>query len=299
MPKGPKITDEVKRYIAEVNERHPEWVAKEVMSEVHNLLSQVNPQIKPDWPGLSAVQILLKKIRDGIGEREPFYIDIPWSMGTIDEYPIPSEIVPKLFEIKKIKSGYEPLSIREAKWVGRLYTVIQDPMELACWAKWYAKRDKICELSDTQKDTSDIDDSLSSGFITIPFYFAGLFNLNWVPDTYKTKVTQDQCRKYENYWGLDIDQPELTGYGWLIYAHWLQGVTIVDIHRDAPKGKGDTGIEKAVLYMRDIAKKEGRLFSDTDDPLDLLKYTLNKEKYEKWLDGLSNKDYQSNKSKEA
>jgi len=222
MPKGPKITDEVKRYIAEVNERHPEWVAKEVRAEVHTLLSQVNPQIKPDWPGLSVVQILLKKIRDRKGVRDPLPIDLPWSMGTIDEYSLPSEVVPKLFEINKIKSGYEPLSIREAKWAGRLHVVIQGVMELAIGCTIYAERERICEKAGIDKDTSDIDAGIHSGFVTVPSFFSWLFRQDWVPDSYKEQISEDVTRQVEHSLGLEAERPTLTTIGWLIYANHLQ-----------------------------------------------------------------------------
>lgn len=143
MSKGPKLTNEVKQFIAEVNEKHPDWIAKDVMVEVQDQLRRVNHQVKPDWPGLSAVQIELKKIRQRKIHDEPSGIDSRWSAGTLGKYDIPSEAIPKVLEIQGLRLNHEPLTIREARWIGLLHAVTEDIMELAIWATLYAEREDL------------------------------------------------------------------------------------------------------------------------------------------------------------
>lgn len=268
MPKGPKITDEVKRFIAEVNDKHPDWVGKEVMAEVQARLCQMNHQVKPDWPGLSAVQIELKKIRQRKMDEEPIGIDSPWSMGRLTEDDIPSVAIPQVLEIQEFRRGHEPLTIREAKWVGHLHAVTEDIMELAILAALYAERESICERAGIEKDTSDLDPTVRSKFVTILMYFPWLFQKDWVPDLYKKKVAEAQTLKYEKVLGLSLDRPDFSVNGWLVYAHSLQSMILLDKEKkELPKK-----LQKLiVLGQRQIAKNEGRILSSTPGKyLDLL-----------------------------
>jgi hypothetical protein len=255
MPKGPPITDEVRRFIAEVNEEHPDWVAKEVKEEVQARLRQLGHQANPNWPGISTVQIELKKIRD---ERAKGLspVDRPWSIGRLVEYDIPAEAVPKVLEIQATRAAYDPLTIREAKWVGRLHTIFEDIMDLAIWAGMYAEREKVCELANLEKDTSYIDSSIQSKLITILGYFPWLFKKTWVPDEYKKQVADLQTQEYEKIWGLNLDRPEFTLNGWLVYSHVLQ-CTILYNREEVEWPKESR--ELFILMQRQVAKNEGRL----------------------------------------
>jgi hypothetical protein len=113
------------------------------MKEVQARLRQKNHQVKPDWPGLTTVQIELKKVRKPGMDGEPTAIDRPWSLGRLTKYYIPPEAVPKALEIQEVKGRYEPLTIRQVKWVGRLHAATQDIMELAIWSLLYAEREAL------------------------------------------------------------------------------------------------------------------------------------------------------------
>lgn len=177
-------------------------------------------------------------------------------MGRLGEHDIPSEAIPKVFEIQKLRDGYEPLTIREAKWVGRLHVLTQDIMELAIWAALYAEREKFCERVGIEKDTSDIDAAVRSKFVTILGYFPWLFQKDWVPDSCKIQVAEAETLKYEKVLKLDLNRPDLTLNGWLVYAHILQGMVLwhkeeKDLPKEFPKLR--------VLGARQVAKNEGRV----------------------------------------
>ena len=255
MPKGPRITDEVKRLIAEVNDKHPEFVAKEVKEEVQARLRRLRHQAKPDWPGISTVQIELKKMRNE-REKGPLPIDGPWSIGKLAEYAIPSEAVSQILKIQATKAEYEPMTIREAKWIGRLYTLTDEIIELAVWAAIYADRDRTCDIADIDKDTSDLDSIVQSGLVTGIEYFSWLFGKTWVPDSYKKHVAEEQTLKYERIWGLEMDRPNLSLNGWLIYANTLQHLIMHDkSHKESLKDVR----EFFVIAIRQIARDEGQV----------------------------------------
>tara|TARA_R100000049_G_C1930658_1_gene74648 strand:+ start:470 stop:1234 length:765 start_codon:yes stop_codon:yes gene_type:complete len=123
MPKGPLITDEVRRLITKIYVEHTDWQAKEVQSELNHLLNS-------KWPGLSAVQKALTKIRKKDDERSPESkeLDGPWSTASMVRYPIPPEALPsvlKAWACAREKYNH-PFTIREALWAARLYAVTKD-----------------------------------------------------------------------------------------------------------------------------------------------------------------------------
>ena len=266
MAKGPILTDEVKRLIAELNDEHPEWMAKEVKKEIQARLRQLGHQTKPDWPGITAVQIELKKIR---AEREkgPLPIDGPWSIGRLAEDNIPAGAVSKVLEIQSIRANHEQLTIREAVWIGRLHTVTDEIMELAVWAAMYADRDRLCDIANLEKDTSDLDSTVQSKLVTGIFYFPWLFGKTWIPDSYKKQVAEEQTLKYERLCGLELDRPDFSLNGWLIYAHTLLYAVIYDKRCEVPREL----CEFLVAGDRQLARNEGRiLMAESGKYLDLL-----------------------------
>ena len=254
MAKGPILTNEVKRLIAEVDDEHPEWMAKEVKYEVQARLRRIGHQAKPGWPGITAVQIELKKIRDERG-KGPLPIDGPWSIGKLAEDDIPAGAVSKVLEIQSIRTKLEPLTIREARWIGRLHTVTDEIMELAVWATMYADRDKLCDIANLEKDTSDLDSTVQSKLVTGLYYFPWLFGKTWVPDSYKKQVAEEQTLKYERLCGLELDRPDFSLNGWLIYAHTLLYAVIYDKRYEVPREL----CELLIVGDRQVARNEGRI----------------------------------------
>lgn len=267
MPRGPQITEEVRRFIAEINEEHPDWSAKEVMNEVQDRLRQVNHQVKPNWPGLTIVQITLKKIREKKLSQEPLGIDSPWNIGRLADHEIPPSSILKVLKIQELKLEHEPLTVREARWIGRLHTVTDDIVELAVWATLYAGREKACEEASVANDTYDIDSAISPRVITMFGYYHWLIRQGWIPDSYKQQVAEEQTLKYERIWGLEADRPELTTDGWLLYASLLQQCVYWDeAKKDLPK----LSREYFVHTLRLLARHEGKVPVSQDKYDDLL-----------------------------
>ncbi len=136
MAKGPIVTTKVEVLIASVYQKHPKWQAKDVHKEVSLILRKSNPKLPPGWPGLSTVQKVLATVRKNMKETPLDPQDKPWSMGTLNEYPIPPDAIPSVLKVWKFREeqtykfnfeGVEvpeydrkSLTIRQAKWVGRL-----------------------------------------------------------------------------------------------------------------------------------------------------------------------------------
>jgi hypothetical protein len=142
MPKGPTITHRVRELIAKVHYEHTDWRAKEVQHEVNALLAKGHPGLNPDWPGLSAIQKELNRLR-----KSPNPQDKPWNMLTLSEYELPPEALPAVLHAwfhTRLNSSH-PFTVREAKWVARLHCIMKDIDQLTKIAHDYASGEYIGE----------------------------------------------------------------------------------------------------------------------------------------------------------
>ena len=165
MAKGPVITENIRQKIAVIYVDHPEWRAKEVEAELRE-------ELKDKAPGLSSVQKELGRIRTREAERSPEEekLNRIWTIGDLALHEITPEAVRLLLLIQN-QRGKElraQLKVREALWVARLYAVRESgpikqirPLDLlASWGEAYALREKVCMISNTACDTSDLDEGL-------------------------------------------------------------------------------------------------------------------------------------------
>lgn len=165
MAKGPVIPDDVKRDIAEVYLEHRDWRAKEIQSEVNSRLLKRNPRLSPDWPGLSAVQKQLTQIRKKYKNTYPDPEDEKWTIATLEQYPIHSEALPFVLQVwAEFESKNEKLTIREAKWVARLYTVTREcPFNyLTTFVDNYASAELATKIAGINWDSTLLDSLLYS-----------------------------------------------------------------------------------------------------------------------------------------
>lgn len=129
MARGRIITPQVEALISRVHLNHPKMTANEVRNLVKSELrtnenySTLWP-IPKEWPSLSKVQKVLAKV---IREQEKLTEEgkkqeEPWDISTLGKYPIPPEAVPLVLDVSM--QSRQPLSIREAQWIGRLYNLL-------------------------------------------------------------------------------------------------------------------------------------------------------------------------------
>jgi hypothetical protein len=125
MPRGHLITSETRSRIADVLIRNPTWIAKEIQAEVDR-------QMGGRAPGLSAVQKEVTKLRKRVAKAPASELDKSWNLSTLSEHDLPPKIIPILIEMQKLKKGiwYSPtateLTVRQARWVCRLYYLIAE-----------------------------------------------------------------------------------------------------------------------------------------------------------------------------
>ena len=117
----------------------PRWTAEQVRSKVNELT-------EGSAPGLSAVQKAIQKIKKR--EIDSRSKDQPWSLATLNQFPIPDDSVPVLIEALVYSNGEmdQPFTVREAIWVSRLSSCFTTMSELVIHAKNYAAVEQACEI---------------------------------------------------------------------------------------------------------------------------------------------------------
>ena len=172
MAKGTLVTDADEALIVWVYREHPKWKAPEVRNEVSHLLREKNQklllknrrQLLPNWPSLSTVQKVLAPYRKIIKESPTYPEDEPWSMSTLDKYPIPHEAMPKLVEVWKSRTREgHTLTIREAKWVARLSPFLKEELSLIAKAITYARLEQIYQLAGRPFNSAKLDQVYVAG----------------------------------------------------------------------------------------------------------------------------------------
>lgn len=181
-----KRLKDTKTIVREIFEAHSDWNAKQIYDRYLILIGDTNKAVT-----LNAVQKHVEEFKD-IANR-PEYQDLErlWQLGTIVDYPqyhIPPEAIEFILSVQwlirthkdPILKGftYEPLTIREALWVSRLFSFISEKEMndkkrrisvldwLYNWAKTYATQERLCKLAHIPTDTTDLDIALSQGLIT-------------------------------------------------------------------------------------------------------------------------------------
>jgi len=142
MARGRKITDEVIKDVSRLHYNHPSYTAAKVRSIVNKRFCEQGITSDKKWPSLSAVQKIIQSLR-----RESF-LDNEWTVQSLSNCEIPPEALPLVLDAYgwTVAWGLEKrLTVREAKWVSRLYHVLTDTEELTIAARECALHEKISE----------------------------------------------------------------------------------------------------------------------------------------------------------
>ena len=160
--RGPTIPDNVIHLIGEVYDGHREWTAQAIMNEVHSRLRKEGTQLRPGWPGLSAVQKELTRMRQKDNERPPESkgLDEPWSVVTLANYELPFSSLPTILKMAVHFQQHEGrrMTIREAKWAARLRS-LENLRKLYDFILDYAQEEKVRELTGIVGEFGSILDS--------------------------------------------------------------------------------------------------------------------------------------------
>jgi len=149
----PKIPPTIKTLIIQEALKEPKRPRRVVAVELQNLIERMGERV----PSEDTLVKIISQARN----REPNPFDAPWSLGTLTKYDLPPEAIPTIIAIQEIR--HNTLDIREAWWVSRLRCLVSSPKVLSIeevlslWAIKYASQEEIAEISNTEFDTSELD----------------------------------------------------------------------------------------------------------------------------------------------
>jgi len=147
MGRPPKLTEDVKKVIAYIKSRHPDWSVREIEKQI----PKFEPSLAGKVPGRTKInEYISNKYKKNEAEVDASGIDSPWHLGILKDYPLPAEDIAAIASVQvwldgqKDKPYSEPtsikhwtefwtnnqmttstfsLTIREALWVSKLYKV--------------------------------------------------------------------------------------------------------------------------------------------------------------------------------
>jgi hypothetical protein len=168
--RGSQITKDVRRLIisqaAHDARNMPRWLLAARLKEMIEKLGYEPP----------ADETLVKMISEA-RNKQPREIEKPWSIGACSYYNIPHDMIPVLIKIQKLMAEYgddedvaRVLTVREARWMARLYRVAEPLIKelpnaeengllwLDFIASSYVKRERVSEqMNEQYPDTADLD----------------------------------------------------------------------------------------------------------------------------------------------
>jgi hypothetical protein len=180
MARPTKITKEVSREIAKIKQSHPKWEPGEIRGLLRPFLITELKKERPDLtdeeikknveekrlPGTSSIQKEITKLERIMPAPDP-----TWSLGDLVQHPLPADAIPIVLKIsterKASQGSMLPLTTRQARWIGRLYTVVKPPLfkfdnDIWYWAVLYAQEEWLSEIAKEPFDTMILDSILVS-----------------------------------------------------------------------------------------------------------------------------------------
>ncbi len=174
-----KLTRDWKKYAAQIFSEHPDWNA----AQVHRQLIVILGEVKA--PGISAIQKYMPALKKKWQDIQETGLDNSWHLGTLREHPLSAEAVHLCLKINKLLAKenkiIKPVTIREAEWIAQLYSYIEHnktqwrkSWELSLWsaASVYAAYQILCDISNTDMDTRELDGALLQGRRQFVLYWA-------------------------------------------------------------------------------------------------------------------------------
>ena len=135
--KAPEIRQDLRAFIEkkvrkEVAERGLNWAQDWILEEVERIL-----------PGSSRIQKYLRELNPRLEKESE--LNTPWHMGCMIEHQLPPEAIPYILLAQDYARKYpdpvfntlpqDPVTIRQAQWIARLYAIVGDIHRLKGYKK--------------------------------------------------------------------------------------------------------------------------------------------------------------------
>lgn len=156
--RGPKISPQIKRYIV-VEALKDKHIPRKILAE------ELKEKIDNSGMGRSPSPETLEKLISKARNHELHSEDKPWTLVRSSE--ITADAIPVVLRLWKqqlnLFGPQLPFTIRQAKWITRLYKVITDDLLLITWSNLYAIQESASDLLGVDLDSEVFDAALVMG----------------------------------------------------------------------------------------------------------------------------------------
>ena len=140
MAKGPYLIPRIENILRDIYLANRQIKPKEARESLLEAMKreELDQTFGSNFPSISTVSKELKGLRDKDAARSPESkgLDAPWNVVAMAKYDIPPEVLPIILKLwsqimeKAPELATEVLTIRIARWIGRLYYVFKEQMPL-------------------------------------------------------------------------------------------------------------------------------------------------------------------------
>ncbi|MBN1856522.1 MAG: hypothetical protein JW846_06165 [Dehalococcoidia bacterium] len=150
MSQGKHISPIVKQIVAAAVAEHPKTTREELLPVICGRLRAAG---KPE-PATTTLLKLISQFRN----RPTSDQDELWSLASLREYDLPAECLPTLMQVWRFALNLDqPLTVRQAYWASKLYTIFPNPRYLWMWAFAAAIGERSAELTGQPLATTVLD----------------------------------------------------------------------------------------------------------------------------------------------
>ncbi len=143
MPKGPKISAAVAELIATEAIERRDMNREALAAKLEDMIERMGQPV----PVTDTIKQMISKARNA-----PDPLNDPWTLAASAKSGISPDALPAVLRVWKLCLATDQwFTIRHAKWVGQLYTVMEDINQLVAWTQYYALRERARELTKTEE----------------------------------------------------------------------------------------------------------------------------------------------------
>lgn len=191
---GPRVTPRTEKLIISIwmslRKDGKEPIAQQVL-DASDAYIKSNNRKDIFLPSLRKIQDILKEARKQYDDFSPEekILQKPWSMATLDEYPLPPESLKAVMMVWRyaLVTG-EQFTIRQAKWVSRVYDFMPDVTKLWLISYEYAKKEEAAILSKRSFDTFNDDIRLVFTPLEVFSIWKTIYGDEPFPDPFTTSI---------------------------------------------------------------------------------------------------------------
>lgn len=160
MPKGFNIDERVREKVRDLLNADESLTGKELKKKVEDCIEGIKYTVR-------SYQKLKEEARPIIAEIKESNLGNVWSLSSLESYPLSTDATTAILKVVKFQAGHtwlDRVSIRQARWIARLYPYIHSPAALYRASLGYSDYEIYCKLHGKSNcDTSQFDQGLLDG----------------------------------------------------------------------------------------------------------------------------------------